>query len=175
MPDTYADLAKRYQGTSSAAAAFAFLDKGQSGSGYGATNAYYTQALGYAAQHLMLWGLSGHEPSLRAYQGLLRVLPSQPYEVDLGSSELYKLSEQIDDVPRQVYKTKDEAEKSAKEWRRQQQQLEKDPVTRAQAMDARERANFLESLVKDLNERMRQWSSEQPKLKLKLAQPAKKR
>ena len=133
MP-TYDELAKQNP-QSAAQAAFRFLSSGNGPGSYNASRVeYYTQALSFAVQHLVAWGLSGHEPSLKAYQGLLRVIPQSTYTVSLSSSELYRMSEWIDDVPRKLMKTKSEYERDLKalesELRRAERQADPDHAGR---------------------------------------------
>jgi len=172
---TYDELAKQNP-HSAAQAAFRFLS---SSSGPGAYSAgqldYYTQALSFAVQHLVAWGLSGHEPSLKAYQGLLRVIPTSPYTVSLSSSELYRMTEWIDDVPRKLQKTKSEYERDSKALKSELSRGERqsDPALRVALLDFRERISAHDHVIKSINERQRLWSVEAPKLKVRNAKPAK--
>lgn len=171
---SYDDLAKQNP-QSAAQAAFRFLSSGSAGHYNSAQLDYYTQALNFTVQHLVAWGLSGHEPSLKAYQGLVRVLPSSEYKVMLTSSELYKMADVIDDVPRRLQKTKGEYDKDLRVLKNDLSRAERqnDPALRVALMDFRERIRGHELAIKSLNERQRQWSSEAPKLKLRNAKSAK--
>jgi hypothetical protein len=171
---TYDELAKQNP-QSAAQAAFRFLSSGGPGSYNASQLDYYTQALSFAVQHLVAWGLSGHEPSLKAYQGLLRVIPQSPYTVSLSSSEIYRMTEWIDDVPRKLMKTRSEYERDLKALKNELSRAERqaDPSIRVAMMDTRERIKGHDCVIKSLNERMRLWSSEAPKLKVRNAKPAK--
>lgn len=169
MPDSYDDLARRHQG-SAAAAAFKFISQGSSGYSNASQLDYYSQALAYAVQHLLAWGLTGHEPSLKAFQGLVRQLPSSGYPVSFSSSQIYEWSDQIDNIPRKLQQTRSEAQEAVKRLNRDLRMLDANaPITRVHAEDIRERIAFYDSIDKDLNERIRKFRDEEGKLKLKAA------
>ncbi|MBL4846623.1 MAG: hypothetical protein JKY65_13965 [Planctomycetes bacterium] len=169
---SYDELAKQNP-NSAAQSAFRFLAGGSAGFHNAAQLDYYTQALNMTVQHLVAWGLSGHKPSLKAYQGLVKVLPSSPYQVSLSSGELYKMGDWIDDVPRKLMKTKGELERDIQRLKSDLRRVQSDPIHRIAAMDIRERISGHEHVIKDFNERQRQWSVEAPKLKMRNAKPPK--
>ena len=171
---SYDDLAKQHP-HSAAGSAFRFLAGDSSGYHNAAQLDYYTRALNMTVQHLVTWGLSGHKPSLKAYQGLVKVLPTTDYQVSLSSGELYKMSEWIDDVPRKLQRTKSDMEKDIQRLKSDLRQATSgsSPLLRVEAMDLRERISGHESVLKDINERQREWSSEAPKLKLRAAKARK--
>jgi len=173
VADTIQDLARQAsQRNSSAQASLRYLSSSHSTSSNQAALQHYTTLLRFAFDQLVLWGLSGHELSLKAFKALSRELPSGEYTVALSRSNLQQMRDQVEEVPRQVNKTLSELKQSRDAYQRQIRSLgNPSGPERIALLDAQARVRDCDALIKQLGERLRLWSTTASKLNLRSPKP----
>lgn len=132
---------------------------------------FNSQLLGYATQHLILWGLAGYESSLQAYQRLVELFPSGSYRVRYTREQLGTLAEELADVRYQLERTKTEALAGLGRAEAAALSGPDHPASASCPDAAGAQLGAFRQVVAQLEERLRRWSAEAPRLPLSKALP----
>lgn len=130
---------------------------------------YNSQLLGYSAQHLILWALTGGEPSLQAFQRLVELFPSGAYRVRYSAAQLEQLQTELADVSYQLEGTRTEA--LANLGRLEASLLDLDHSLKSRE-DVLAQLAAYRAVIAQLEARLRAWRVELPRLPIQRALPS---